>query len=330
MRVLVTGAGGFIGRRLVVRLLSEPALTHEDGRAEQIRELVLACRSGAAAEAFPSDSRIRIEIGDISDPGYVSRLFDRRPDSVFHLAAALTAEAEANFERGLEVNILALIRLLELCRRQGHRPRFVFAGSTAAFGGSLPDPVDDRVAQAPQTSYGTGKSVAELLINDYSRHGFIDGRALRMPIVLLRPKYVNGSIADQIGAILREPLFGRDVVCPLAPETRIPVASVRKVVDALVRLHEIPADRFGHTRAMNMPALGVSVRELAEAVEGFDFPGLRGKVIWERNDEFQGLIESWPRAIQAEEALRHGLKADESIADILRAFIEDYELRPAG
>ena len=211
----------------------------------------------------------------------------------------------------------------------GYRPRFVFAGSTAAFGGPLPDPVDDRVAQAPQTSYGTGKSIAELLINDYSRHGFIDGRALRVPIVLMRPETVGGSVADVIGALLREPLFGRDVICPLNPGTRIPVASVRKVAKALIRLHEIPEDRFGYTRAMNMPALTVSIREIAEAAASVDFPGRRGEVIWEQNDEVQGLIESWPRAVVAEEALRHGLETDESIAEILRAFIEDYEMPPS-
>lgn len=324
MRVLVTGAGGFIGRRLLRALLDEPALTREGDRSEQIDELILTSRSGDTLKDL-ADPRIQIEIGDIGDPHFLNSLFQKRIDSIFHLAATLTAEAEENFERGLQVNILGMIQLLEQCRAQNNRPRFVFASSMATFGGPLPDRVDDRVVHTPQTSYGVGKAIAELLIDDYSRHGFIDGRALRLPIVIVRPEPSAISVADRVGAVLREPLLGRDVVCPLRADSCVPIASVRNVALSLIRVHEIPGDRFGHTRAMNMPALTALLSELADTVESFDFTGPRGKVSWEVEDEIQAIVDGWPSAIIAEEAMRLGLKPDASAADILRSFVEDYE-----
>lgn len=329
MRVLVTGAGGFIGRRLVRALRDEPALTGDAGRAERINEIIVASRSEDLVREF-DDPRVRRIVGDFQNPAFLERLFEKRIDSVFHLAAALTNEAEDDFERGLQVNITSTIRLLELCRLQSNRPRFIFASSLATFGGRLPDAVDDKVYHRPQTSYGTGKAIGELLINDYSRRGFIDGRTLRLPILLVRPFPSKQSIGDRVASLLREPLLGQDLICPLKPETCVAVASVRNATQSLIRLHEIPGDRFGETRAMNMPALTVTLAELADTVENFDYPGTRGKVSWEVDHQVQAIVDSWPSVIVAEEALRLGLRADTNATEILRNFVENYEPhRPA-
>ena len=328
MRVLVTGAGGFVGGRLVSALLNEPALTRGGGDAEQISELILTDRTEAGLAAFAADARVRIEIGDFCDAEFRRALFTRRIDSIFHLAATLTTDAEADFARGLQVNLLGVIDLLEDCRSGAHRPRFIYPSSIAAFGGPLPDRVDDKVSHTPQTSYGTAKAVAELLINDYSRHGFIDGRVLRLPVVLIRPGSPNPSVSDRVASIVREPLHGVDVICPLRADTKIPVASVRCIAAALIKLHEVPADRFGHTRAMNLPSLTVSVAEMVEALDGFEFPGQRGNISWERNDQLQAIVDGWPNSFVSDEASRLGIKSDASFAEILRAYVED-ELRPA-
>ncbi|MGF1622756.1 MAG: NAD-dependent epimerase/dehydratase family protein [Rhodomicrobiaceae bacterium] len=330
MRLLVTGAGGFIGRRLVKALLEKPALTRGEDQAEQIGEIILTSRSGDLAREF-DDPRLTIKIGDIRNPSFLDGIFEtQRIDSIFHLATALTAESEEDFEYGLQVNVLGLIRLLELCRAQHNRPRFVYASSIAAFGGRLPSRVDDRVVHYPQTSFGTAKAMGELLINDYSRHGYIDGRALRLPLVLARPAPVRLSVADSVGAVLREPLLGKTVVCPLNPESCVAVASVRNAALSLIQIHEIPGDRFGDTRAMNMPALTVTLAELADTVETYDFPGTRGLVRWDPDEELQAIVDGWPSVIVADEATRHNMHADASAAEILRNFIEDYEPRPGA
>ncbi|MBX2806090.1 MAG: NAD-dependent epimerase/dehydratase family protein [Hyphomicrobiales bacterium] len=330
MRVLVTGADGVIGERLLRFLLEEPALSIEGERPEKIDEIILACRSGDSLR-YTVDPRLTIKSGNIGDRSFLKRLFDKRVDSVFHLASTPSVEIEEHFETGFPGNFHSTCDMLELCRQQNNRPRVIFASSIAVFGGPLPHKIDDNHSRTPQNSYGTAKAIGELLIDDYTRNGFIDGRSLRLPFVISRPTAQPNSIPDRIGAILREPLLGRNVVCPFRPETSVPVASVRNAARSLLRMHQVPSDRFGHTRALNMPALTIVMSELADAVAQVNYPGIRGTVMWAPEEGLQDIVDCWPSAIQADEAQRHGLRAENNASEILANFIEDYNpLEPQG
>ena len=318
MRILITGAGGFIGRALIKAWLAKG---EADGRA--IGEVIAADIHERALAGLPGDGRVRKLTGNICDPAFRSVLFAEPLDSVMHLAATLTADAETHFDRGLAINLHSALDLLQLARAQGNCPRFIFPSSIAAFGGPLPEVVNDSVVHTPQTSYGTAKAVMELLIDDFSRHGFVDGRTLRLPFVLIRPAAANPVVSDRVAAVVREPLQGRDAVCPLAPETQIPIASVQTVARSLIILHDAPTSQLGHTRAMNLPSLTVSIAQMVDDLARFDYPGPRGTVSWQKDERIQAIVESWPRVFVSEQATRLGIKADDSFADILRAYADE-------
>lgn len=304
MRVLVLGAAGFIGSHLARVLKAQGQL---GGRP--ITELLLA-------DNRPVQDGV---LGDLCDEGFVDQLFARPVDTVFHLAATLTLDAEMDFERGMAVNVHALMRLLERCRAQGNGPSFVFASSISTFGGDVPDTVDDHVAQNPQTSYGTHKAMAELLLNDYSRRAALDARVLRLPVVLTRPGPPSGSVSDRLAALIREPLNDRDAMCPLTPQTRVPVASVQKVVDALLTVQALPRERFGPTRVMNLPSLTVTPAELAEAVAQ---RGATGRLHWQPDAQVQAIVDGWPRAFTSARALALGLTPDANALALVDAYLD--------
>jgi nucleoside-diphosphate-sugar epimerase len=324
MKVLVLGAAGFIGSHLVKALSGRGKLQPGGATPQAISELVLAdTRPVLHKPDSTAAMTVRVEQGTICDSDFINALFASDYDAVFHLAASLTLDAEMDFAHGMEVNVHALMRLLEKCRRQSRVPAFVFASSISTYGGALPDTVDDHVAQTPQTSYGTHKAIAELLINDYSRRGFVDGRILRLPVVLTHPGPPSASVSDRIAALIREPLNGRDAVCPLDPHTRFPVASVRCVADSLVALHDLPAGAFGATRAMNLPSLTVTPFDIEAAVArcGIAKPG---RMSWQGDRQMQHIVEGWPRAFTSERALQLGICGDKSIDAIVNAYREDY------
>lgn len=312
MRILVLGAAGFIGSRLV------RALSHTLPDAKIIASDLRISRVPGGVHGMPNVDFIG---GDILAPDLIPSLFQESFDAVFHLAAALTIDAESSFERGMDINVHAFIRLLEACRLQNGTARFIFASSVSTFGGDLPPVVDDHVHQNPQTSYGTHKLIGEQLINDYSRRGFLDGRSLRLPIVLTHPGPPSSSVSDRIASLIRDPFGGRRVCCPIRPDTPLAVISVDKVIAAMLKLLEIEAHAFPHTRAMNMPALTVTPRQIADAVARRLPPGSSGWVEWKEDLTVQSVVESWPSQFTSRRAIALGFKSDGSIDDIISNYL---------
>lgn len=314
--MLILGAGGLIGQAITRQLCADPGA---------ITSLMLADRVPLPAPAGPIP--VHSATGDISDGTFVSRLL-ASADCVVHLAALLATETEADLDRGMDVNLRGLIGVLDGCRAQswtaGRVLRFVFTSSIAAFGGPLPEMFDDAVARTPQTSYGTHKAIAELLIDDYTRRGVLDGRVLRLPIVLGRDALSGTAVSDKVAALVRDPVLGRDMVCGIHPDTIMPVASAHRVAAALLRVAALPAEVFGHTRAMNLPSLSVTARELAEAASrgAVHRPG---RVSWLPEPALQAVIEGWPRRFGSAYASGLGLASDINADEIVRHFLHDIE-----
>ena len=324
MKVVVTGGAGFIGRRLARRLLEPGGLQGLSGSREEIDELVLFDQAGGAWLEGP-DGRVRLVTGDIGDRRTVFDLIDRDDISVFHLASVVSGGGEKDFDLALRVNLTGGLNVFEACRARGGRPRLVFASSIATFGGAaMPPCVGDLTKQTPQTTYGMTKAACELLVNDYSRKGFLDGRSARLPTVIVRPGKPNAAASGFVSGVFREPLAGIDFVLPVKTETVMPLLGYRAVVEGLVRLHELPAERIGDDRAVSLPCLTVTVREMIEALQRVAGDRRLGRITVAPDPFIEAICAGWPRNARFERALALGLPKEETLDEIVAYYIADY------
>ena len=316
--VVVTGAGGFLGRRLVAALLAAKTLRYSEG-LRRIDRLTLVDRHPVD---WPSCGDVAIDVlaGDLSDPSFLRSVSDTNPDSIFHLAAGLTLDCERDPSNSFTGNVETARRVME--QAQG-KPTFVFTSSLAVFGGDLPERVGDDVALQPSTTYGVHKVIIEQLITDYSRHGRIDGRALRLPIVLTRPRSVNATpaVSDLVAAMIREPLDGKAVCVPLAADLRFPVASAGAVVRALIQLHDVPAGDLPVYRAMNLPALTLSGRQIVDALPDFCEGRDLGTVAFRPDEAIRKIVQGWPTVLISAHADRLGISGDLDVKDVISDYL---------
>jgi D-erythronate 2-dehydrogenase len=322
MRVVITGGCGFLGSRLAARLLARGSLAAADGGEAAIDELVLFDNAPPVLP-LPEDRRLHLVTGDIAGLVTLSRVITPGTQAVFHLAAIVSGQAESDFDLGWRVNLDGTRAVLEACRALGSRPRLVFASSLAVYGGDLPPSVGDDTALTPHTSYGAQKAIGELLVNDYSRKGFVDGRALRLPTVVVRPGRPNRAASGFASSMIREPLAGHEAVCPVSPETVMALASPRRIVAALERAHDLPADAFGFTRSLQLPGFSVAVGEMAAAVRRAGGEAAYARIRWQPDAAVQAMISSWPQQLPAPRARALGFAADSGIDDVVEAFVED-------
>jgi nucleoside-diphosphate-sugar epimerase len=322
MKVVITGGAGFIGRKLAIKLLEKNTLDLSGGASGPVDKVVVF-DVVEPDPPFPDDPRLEIITGDISDPDTIRALITPDIDAVFHLAAVVSAGAEADFDHGMRVNFGGTRAVLDACRALGTVPRVVFASSVAVFGGDVPDIIRDDTHLTPQTSYGGQKAMGELLISDFSRKGFIDGRALRLPTVVVRPGKPNKAASTFASSIIREPLQGDSVNCPVAPEQPMWLLSPRRVVDAFIRAAELPADAWGASRAVSIPGITHSVQEMVDALAAVASDAVRARISWRPDPDIQKIVSGWPMHFAAVRGRALGFSADDSIEEIIQAFIDD-------
>ena len=320
MKVLVTGGAGFLGQRLARQLLTQGQLTDSAGQLQAITELVLV--DVVPAHDF-GDARVTVVTGDIADGVLMRATIDAETASIFHMAAIVSGQAEADFELGMRINLDASRLLLDICRELGHKPKVVFTSSVAVYGGQLPEVVQDSTALNPQSSYGTQKAIGELLLNDYSRRGFVDGRVLRLPTISVRPGKPNKAASSFASGIIREPLNGEAAVCPVGTDLRLWLLSPRGAIASLIAGHELPGAAFGASRTVNLPGLSVSVGEMIAALDDVAGSDVTARISHAPDAAVERIVRSWPGAWDTARAAALGLTADADFAAIIRAYVDD-------
>jgi D-erythronate 2-dehydrogenase len=321
MHVLIIGAAGMIGRKLTDRLLAAGAV---GGRGISAMTLVDVVAPSAPAGAKP---RIATRAADLSDAGVAASLVADRPDMIFHLAAIVSGEAEADFEKGYRVNFDGTRFLFEAIRAEGQRapykPRVVFTSSIAVFGAPFPETIPDEFFCTPLTSYGTQKAVGELLLADYSRRGFFDGIGIRLPTICIRPGTPNKAASGFFSNILREPLSGKEAVLPVGEDVRHWHASPRAAMGFLLHAATIDLDRVGPRRNLTMPGLSATVGEQIEALRRAAGEKAVALIRREPDPTIIRIVAGWATRFDATRAKELGFKAESSFDEIIRAHIED-------
>jgi nucleoside-diphosphate-sugar epimerase len=320
MNVVITGGSGFLGQRLARRLLQRGTLRDAEGRDQRIDRITLV---DVVESPTLADQRVTSVVGDIADRSLLDRTIDDKTATVFHLAAVVSGMAEADFDLGMRINVDASRTLLEVCRAHGQCPRLVFTSSVAVYGGTLPDVVVDSTAVRPQTSYGVEKAIVELLIHDFTRKGFVDGRIFRLPTITVRPGRPNAAASSFASGIIREPLNGEAAICPVDPETPVWLLSPATAIECLIAGHDLPASVLGMDRSVNLPGLSVRVSEMVAALERVAGADVVTRIKWERDPRIERIVLTWPGRIDTSRARALGFPADDNFDAIVRRYIED-------
>lgn len=322
MKIIITGGNGFLGNRLAARLLSDGIAWR--GETKPVSELILIDIARPSGDSAAKDTRVRTLIGELVDririPGALQGV-----DAVFHLAAVVSGQAEADFDLGMRVNLDATRTVLEACRFAGAAPKLIFASSVAVFGGELPDIVRDETSPTPKNSYGIQKLIGEHLVADYTRRGFIRGRSIRLPTIVVRPGKPNQAASSFASNIIREPSAGVKTVCPVAPETRLWLLSPDAAVDALYRAliaDQVDWDKHTGRTALNIPGISVTVAEMVESLRKHAGEQAMRHIRWQRDPKIEAIVSAWPGRFETARANALGFLADADFDHIVRTHLE--------
>lgn len=316
MNILIIGGGGVVGQKLAASLAQRGTL-----RGQTISRLQLAdvVDPAPVSAGFPVET-MRC---DIADPASVAACLTEDVQVIYLLAAIVSAHAEEDFDAGMRINLFGTMNVLDRARELGTKPVVVFTSSIAVYGGDVPDPIVDNTFLNPQTSYGAQKAMGELLINDYSRKGFVDGRGFRLPTISVRPGKPNRAASSFMSSILREPLNGQEAICPVDDDFPHYYLSPRKCVENLIKGAEIPQADLGQNRCMMMPGRMWTIRQLIDAMTAVAGPEPARLIQWTAQPEIQRIVKGWRFDLRPEKAVRLGLEADETFEDNIRYYLED-------
>jgi D-erythronate 2-dehydrogenase len=320
MHILIIGAAGMVGRKLTAALVKSGSLA-----GKPVEQLTLADVVAPQVPAFAG--KVETKVADLPAPGVAASLLAGRPDVIFHLAAVVSGEAEADFDKGYRINLDGTRLLLEAIRQEAmkspYKPRLVFTSSIAVFGAPFPEAIGDEFLSAPLTSYGTQKAICELLLNDYSRKGFVDGIGIRLPTIVVRPGKPNLAASGFFSNILREPLSGKEAVLPVSRDVRHWFASPRAAVGFLMHAAQLDTSKLGWRRSLSAPGLSATVGEEIEALRRVGGEGAVKLIREEPNETIIRIVAGWPRNFDTRRAQELGFVAETSFDDIIRAHIED-------
>jgi D-erythronate 2-dehydrogenase len=323
MKVLITGGAGFLGQQLVRALLRQGTVELADAGGRVTAQPISQIVCFDIAEGRTTDPRVSNRAGDIGDPATVAALVDKDTGVVVHLAAVVSGTAEADFDLGMRVNLDGTRNLLDACRAVGHRPRLLFSSSIAVFGGDLPAVVTDATTPTPQGSYGTQKLIGELLVQDYTRKGFIDGRSVRVPTATVRPGTPNGAASGFASGIIREPLGGLEAVLPVPQETAMWVASPRAIVGMFLHALKLAPKDWGWHRSINLPGFVVTMAEALQTLRQVGGDAAVALVKHQPDAQVQKLVSTWAGRFDTARANAMGFQADSDFGQIVRAYVED-------
>ena len=327
MKVIVTGAGGFIGTQLVRELCRRGTLALQPSGEVRISSIV------AADQSIPEESRkglpdwVSFVEADLSTDESVDSIIPKEDFLLFHLAAIVSGDGERDFDLCIRVNLEGTTKLLEACRNSRGQARVVFASSLAVFGGeACPPVVGDETKPLPQTTYGMTKLAGELMINDYSRKDFLDGRAVRLPTIFIRPGKPNAALSSFASGLFREPLSGVDFELPVSREQGVPLLSYRKVVEAFILAMECDGEALGDNRTLTLPSRKYFVRDMISTLEGVaEQKGITlGKIIDQPDPLVIKVVEGWPIGTESKRAEALGMRADSSVEEVIEAYLEDF------
>ncbi len=328
MNVVLTGGAGFLGSRVAQELLETGTLCDSSGVRRTLRTLTIVDLA-APMQAWATDPRVRIAIGDVADTDFMREIVTADCESLFHFAAILKADADRDARAAVRFNVLGMVSLLEHCRNLGRQPKFFFASSSGVYEGGI-GVASDETRHLPPSTYGAHKAIGELLVNDFTRAGAIDGRGLRFPVVMVRPNRNDTAVSNAISAIVRDPLLGSDIVCPFDSALRIPVTSAENAAQATRLLHDLPAERFTHSRTVNVPSLTVTIGEVAEAVARRAPDRRVGRISWTRESSAMRMFAGRPEVIDGKWAMMHGIPRDRDIDAIIDHFLASVPARAAA